>query len=99
MATSTARDVTTDRPRWAWQAGEAGAPVRDLIGAAPVGDALEAAPWRARTLAERRAALAPGDVVLTGALGPFVDIAPGQRIRADLGPLGSITCAIERSSS
>lgn len=68
-------------------------------GVASLGDPLEAALWLARTLAERGTPLVPGDVVLTGALGPFVEIAPGQKVRADLGPLGPVTCSIERSTS
>jgi 2-keto-4-pentenoate hydratase len=67
------------------------------VGAASLGDPLKAALWLARTLADRGTPLAEGDVVMTGALGPFVEIAPGQTIRADLGPLGSVSCTIERS--
>lgn len=66
-------------------------------GAASLGDPLEAALWLARTMAERGTPLQAGDLVLTGALGPFVEIAPGQEIRAELGPLGSVACTIERS--
>lgn len=68
-------------------------------GSASLGDPLEAALWLARTLSDRGTPLVAGDVVLTGALGPFVEIAPGQQIRAELGPLGPVTCSIERSTS
>lgn len=67
-------------------------------GAASMGDPWEAALWLARTLARRGTPLQAGDVVLTGALGPFVEIAPGHRVTADLGPLGTVSCTIERST-
>lgn len=82
-------------PMTMWRDGEE---VCTGVGAASLGDPLVATLWLARTLAERGTPLASGDVVLTGALGPFVEVAPGQRIRADLGPLGSVTCTIERST-
>lgn len=69
------------------------------VGAASLGDPLEAAVWLARTLAEFGTPLVGGDVVLTGALGPFVEISAGQRVRADLGPLGSVACTIGRGTS
>lgn len=83
-------------PMTMWRDGEE---VCSGTGAASMGDPVVAALWLARTLAERGTPLVPGDVVLTGALGPFVEIAPGQEVRADLGPLGSVSCFIERSTS
>lgn len=68
-------------------------------GAATLGDPFEAALWLARTLARRGTPLVAGDVVLTGALGPFVRIDDGQHIHADFGPLGSVSVAIERSTT
>lgn len=89
------RDLAT-LPMTMWRDGEE---VCSGIGAASLGDPLAAALWLARTLARRGTPLAPGDVVLTGALGPFVEIEAGQQVRADLGALGSVTCSIERSTS
>jgi 2-keto-4-pentenoate hydratase len=68
-------------------------------GAATLGNPLTAAVWLARALERFGTPLAAGDVILTGALGPFADLSADSEIRADLGPLGSVTCHTTRRES
>lgn len=57
-------------------------------GAAVMGNPLNAAAWLANTLAERGDPLRKGDIVLAGALGPMVSLAPGDRVRARISGIG-----------
>ncbi|TVR02593.1 MAG: hypothetical protein EA398_07665 [Deltaproteobacteria bacterium] len=46
--------------------------------------------WLANALATFDTPLQPGDVILSGALGPVTDVEPGDDVRVDIGRLGSV---------
>ncbi|EGD57494.1 4-oxalocrotonate decarboxylase [Novosphingobium nitrogenifigens DSM 19370] len=61
------------------------------VGAAALGNPLNAAAWLASTLAARGEPLKAGDVLLAGALGPMVPLNPGDHVVARVGGIG--TCS------
>jgi 2-keto-4-pentenoate hydratase len=65
-------------------------------GAACLGDPLAALAWLARTASQYGAPLRAGDVVLSGALGPLVAVAPGDLITAEISALGSVTASFDQ---
>ena len=62
-------------------------------GRACLGDPLAALSWLARTARDLGSPLRAGDVVLSGALGPLVDVGPGVQLLAELSVLGRVTAA------
>lgn len=68
-------------------------PVSVGAGAACLGSPLNATLWLARTMAAAGRPLGPGDVVLSGALGPMVPARPGDVFEARINRLGSVSVA------
>lgn len=65
--------------------------VSEGTGADCLGDPLAALAWLATTARDRGNPLRAGDVVLSGALGPMVAVAPGDSFHATLTGLGAVT--------
>jgi 2-keto-4-pentenoate hydratase len=59
-------------------------------GAACLGDPLNALAWLARAALAVGAPLKAGEIVLSGALGPMVDVRPGMSVRAEITQLGRV---------
>jgi len=60
-------------------------------GAACAGHPFNATAWLANTMVQRGQPLQAGQVIMSGALGPFVDLAAGAQVTAVIGGLGRVS--------
>ncbi|WCT79142.1 2-keto-4-pentenoate hydratase [Novosphingobium humi] len=68
-----------------------GEPLSVGAGVACLGHPLNAALWLARTMARVEQPLVPGDVVLTGALGPMLSVVAGETYEARINGVGNVS--------
>jgi len=56
---------------------------------------LRAAYWLACAMVERGESLRAGEIILSGALGPTAAVKSGDRVEADFGSFGRVSCAFQ----
>jgi 2-keto-4-pentenoate hydratase len=64
-------------------------------GAACLGHPVNAVVWLANTVAERGAPLRAGEVILSGSLGPLVEVKRGKTYEAAIAGLGTVRATFE----
>lgn len=77
----------------------AGEVVSTGSGAACLGDPLAAVAWLATTAREHGRPLRAGEIVLSGALGPMVPVAPGDVFHAQISGLGEVRASFTGGAS
>lgn len=73
-----------------------GAVVSHGVGAACLGDPLEAVRWLARAAVAQGAPLQAGEIILSGALGPMVAVRAGDRFDIEVAGLGALSIPFTR---
>ncbi|MCY1141623.1 fumarylacetoacetate hydrolase family protein [Actinoplanes sp. Pm04-4] len=63
-----------------------------------LGDPLHALAWLARTALEHGEPLRAGQIVLSGALGPMIPVAPGLHVRAQITGLGTVEASFAKET-
>lgn len=75
-----------------------GEPASSGNGRACMGNPLNAVVWLARTMVRMGAPLKAGELVLSGALGPMLEVRPGDAFIAEIQGLGSVSALFDNVS-